>query len=529
MAKKKRKPNEFLESAKRPPEQLSRHTVRNDRYDRARFKRLLEEIRDFRASRDKLADSHVGDDFAYDVWQDTFLSLRKVEPKLLGDGEVRPDHMISRRVMDELLQLSEHKELRTYTSGDDIAAAMACQVMEPELERLYDRLEREMERARALQETMEQIVAGQAEQQDLDEMFAEWTENNPDDNNPDLDEARQQLQEKLDQLQQQADDVESDIEQMLGEAAPEMREMLRVAAREASKQQQGLESMAQMLYGDDPGQLQRLSAEERMALARRTNTPKFQETARLFGPLYRLAMSEQRRRVNYAHEEVYDIEMGNDISRLLPSELLMLGVDELEMEFLLRFAERRLLQFAMRGNEKIAKGGIVYIHDGSLSMKGAKEMWAKALGLALLHIAIKQNREFCAIQFGGAGQIMLHDFRDGVITPERVLDFAEFFYGGGTNFEGPLNLGLDLLDQEHARTGALQSDIVFVTDGECEVSRKWMQRWEEERARLDFTCWGVNLDNDWRCEPQYSICGGKVATVHSLLNGNGVRHIFNQI
>lgn len=529
MAPKKKPENEFLREARTPTVGSGRHAVRADRYDIARFKGLLEQVRDFRNYRDKLADSHVGDEYAYDVWQDTFLSLMKVDPRLVDADAIRPDHLISRRVMDELLQLGDHKELRTYTAGDDIAAAMACQVMEPELERLYDRLEREMDQAQELQEVMEQIAAAQEAQQDLDEMFNEWTENNPDETNPDLDQARQDLQDKLDELQEQADALGKSLEEMLAEAAPEMRQMLRAASRAASQQQQSMENMSQMLWGDDPGELQRLSAQERMDLARRTNTPKFQKVAELFGPLRRMAMAEQRRRVNYAHEEIFDIELGADIPQLLPTELMKLGDEIMEMEFLLRYSQQRLLQFAMRGNERVARGGIVYVHDGSSSMSGAKEMWAKALGLALLHIAIKQKREFCAIQFGGPGQVMLHDFRDGEISSQRVLDFAEFFYNGGTAFEGPLNLALDLLDEEHKRTGALKSDIVFVSDGEAGVSRQWMERWEAERSRLDFTCWGVNLDNDWRSQPQYSICAGQVATVHSLLNGNDVRHIFNGV
>lgn len=44
-------------------------------------------------------------------------------------------------------------------------------------------------------------------------------------------------------------------------------------------------------------------------------------------------------------EEVSGIHQSNDILRLLPTELVMLGMSELEFEFYRRLLERRLLTY----------------------------------------------------------------------------------------------------------------------------------------------------------------------------------------
>ncbi len=49
-------------------------------------------------------------------------------------------------------------------------------------------------------------------------------------------------------------------------------------------------------------------------------------------------------------EEVSGIHQSNDILRLLPTELVMLGMSELEFEFYRRLLERRLLTYRLQGD-----------------------------------------------------------------------------------------------------------------------------------------------------------------------------------
>jgi uncharacterized protein with von Willebrand factor type A (vWA) domain len=70
-------------------------------------------------------------------------------------------------------------------------------------------------------------------------------------------------------------------------------------------------------------------------------------------------------------------------------------------EFKRRFVEGQLLEYAVRGEDKAGRGPMVVCIDGSGSMAGAKELWAKAVTLALADIARLERRQCRAIIFSG--------------------------------------------------------------------------------------------------------------------------------
>ncbi len=67
--------------------------------------------------------------------------------------------------------------------------------------------------------------------------------------------------------------------------------------------------------------------------------------------------------------------------------MLALSDEILELDWMRRFSEQNLLQYDLRGTEPTQRGGILIAEDGSGSMAGEREIWAKAIGLALLKIA----------------------------------------------------------------------------------------------------------------------------------------------
>ena len=139
--------------------------------------------------------------------------------------------------------------------------------------------------------------------------------------------------------------------------------------------------------------------------------------------------------------------------------------------------------------------------DGSGSMAGDKEVWAKAVALALLEIARKQRRAFTTIVFS-SGQADLHVFdllerphRGALESPpvdlRHLMEFAECFPRAGTNFQVPLEhaSGL-LLEQSKFRRG----DIVFITDGEAHLPEPWLHEFEQLKKALEFRVHGILVD-----------------------------------
>src|SRR5262249_60355881 len=132
-------------------------------------------------------------------------------------------------------------------------------------------------------------------------------------------------------------------------------------------------------------------------------------------------------------------------------------------------------------------GPMIVCLDGSSSMAGEKEIWSKAVALTLLEIARRQRRLFRFICFSSADTPLftldLNPREHHLVREDRALDVAEYFPGGGTDFETPLDAALETLAAARYRRG----DVVLITDGECQVQPAWLEHFEREKRRLDFS------------------------------------------
>jgi len=527
---------DFLDLARRAkpvnPDKLSRYTVRNDRYDVRDLNRILKQIPEFTASRETLV-SNIAGDPGFDIAGDLFWGFLKVQPEALDEDEIRPSRRVNAFVRDEAMDLDEFIRLRRWTMGDDVGSALAFQTIEPDLEIIYDKLKQAQQLANEYEQRLRELMQALQDERSAEQIYQDWAENHEAEEDGDeakaLAQAAEDARAQSENAQQAADAAKQALEGELAEQATSVRLQLQGALGRAADDISTQDEAANM-WSDEPGMLRRLPAQKRIDLAKRVrNNPKFARLAQLFGAFKRFAFAQQRVRVPYIPEEFFDIEQGNDLTRILPTELLRADDPDLEILFLKDYVDRALLLNAFRGYETLAKGGIIYVHDGSGSMSGEHEIWAKAIGLALLHIARKQKREFVAIQFGSRSEMRIDDFREE-ITPEKVLGFAEFFFGGGTDFETPLTEALKMLDQEHQRKGSIKGDIVFATDGWCNVRPQWLEHFKKEQHRLGFRVWGINIDSrNIVEEPMLSICDGRVSTLHNLLTAEDIRTIFQGI
>jgi uncharacterized protein with von Willebrand factor type A (vWA) domain len=127
-------------------------------------------------------------------------------------------------------------------------------------------------------------------------------------------------------------------------------------------------------------------------------------------------------------------------------------------------------------------------------MAGDKEIWSKAVTLTLLEIARRQRRLFRSICFASAEtplQVLdLNPREHYEIKLKNVMDLAEYFPGGGTDFQTPLEAALECLQQSRFKRG----DIVFITDGECQVSTEWAKHFRSEKDRLGFSLFSILID-----------------------------------
>lgn len=110
--------------------------------------------------------------------------------------------------------------------------------------------------------------------------------------------------------------------------------------------------------------------------------------------------------------------------------------------------------------------------------------------MTLLEIAAESRRSFALIHFAGSSSCRVDIFRPGEYSLEDKLTAAETFLGGGTNFERPVREAIHLMESE----GFEKGDVVFITDGECELPDTCRQELQSAQATYHFTVTGILLD-----------------------------------
>ena len=239
---------------------------------------------------------------------------------------------------------------------------------------------------------------------------------------------------------------------------------------------------------------------------------KLKKLAAMVGRMKHHALALRRKNFERTSDEVFEVGIGAELSRLLPHELLSLQHPVLRQDFIRRFVDNELLQYDLRGVEAQGRGPLIVCLDGSSSMQGDKEIWAKALTLTLLEVARRERRRFRAICFSSADAPLYSvDLNTRVryeADMDKVLELAEYFPGGGTDFEKPLDAALACIKEgpcpasvRQGRTPSLfqesrfrRGDIVFITDGECRVHTDWAERFTTEKNALGFSLFSILID-----------------------------------
>jgi uncharacterized protein with von Willebrand factor type A (vWA) domain len=224
--------------------------------------------------------------------------------------------------------------------------------------------------------------------------------------------------------------------------------------------------------------------EKMQLLDRLRNNPKLKRIAELAGRYKRMAFAMQKQQIKHGTDAIHNVVLGDDLGRLLPSESMKLNHPLLKKLFKKALLEKQVLQYEYKGKEKIAKGAIIVCVDSSGSMSGVPEVWSKSVALGMVEIAKIQKRDVFVIHFDSGPKESLHTNyfpKDGSWGLEEVLDMAEYFSGGGTYFEPPLDRSRDeIMKQERFS----KADIIFVTDGESTVTDSWLKEfkaWKKEK------------------------------------------------
>jgi uncharacterized protein with von Willebrand factor type A (vWA) domain len=249
----------------------------------------------------------------------------------------------------------------------------------------------------------------------------------------------------------------------------------------------------------------------RIAYSLLATSPRLQRVGRLAGRLERIAAAKAQSKVKPGVGEIHGIGFGGlpDLARLLPSELVALRRRSLRLHLLARLLQSKALAYAMTGREPQGMGPIVVLLDESSSMReAAKDIWSKAVALALLSTATKQRRAWHLVAFNGA-IVREVEIPAGQATPHDICRALDHAASGGTDFDAPVLRAVEIIQQSPTMK---QADVIVITDGEDSVGPETIEAANRlTRAEgVSWFCIGVGPDAELGLQSLASIATSMV-------------------
>lgn len=213
---------------------------------------------------------------------------------------------------------------------------------------------------------------------------------------------------------------------------------------------------------------------------------RLKQIALLAGKFKRIVVSKQKVKVFHGADEISDVVQGDDLTRLLPSEIVRFASPRHRLAAIRDLMERKCLQYQMTSTEVLGRGPLILCLDKSTSMLGDKDTWASAVALALLDMVHRQHRTFIMLCF--------HDeiFYRKAVEPGRPFPESALLVpcgGNGTDIGKVLDLSLNAVE---SRSIMNKADIVIVTDGGSSTATA---AWIRERAKArNVNILGIGID-----------------------------------
>lgn len=445
---------------------------------------------------------------------DLWATLFKADPLLKPKEQVRPVERMSRVVAEKLFEAQQYLELREFTTLDEFATTLALPILgEAALEVLLKKqeqlqqLQQQQEQADGMEQAAGQAgqaaADAQAQADDLADQAAQAQAEEAE-GAEQLAQQAQAAQQWANELGQQAQSAQLTFEQaqelleqqaqaLLGEfegqAGEELRRAMRSAAKEALNQTEETSELL-AVWGVEPGEVQALSYEEKLELANRIkNSKRLKEVAKLAGRFRRLALAKQKEKVRRRAGKVVNIKRGRDLRRLIPHERRLLAHPFQRLNFLRRYSTHSLWVYEVEDEDTLGEGPVIWCLDESGSMSEEQQIWLKAVSLGMFEAARHQKRTFVYIHYGGPGDpLFIKEIRPGQATYKDLVEIAEYYLGGGTDFEKPLAKALEYIEK------GLPADVLFGTDGQCAVSTAFLTRFNKARKEIPFSCYSVLIN-----------------------------------
>ena len=241
------------------------------------------------------------------------------------------------------------------------------------------------------------------------------------------------------------------------------------------------------LWDLSKGHLSRMNFEHLQRYAHLLEQDKsIQELAEILGRMQQAQKKVEQEQMQESHivhrwqidtaskSDLVGVRESDDINALLPTEVALLADPSLELSFYKKYAEKKLQTFeyqsrVLKAEEERRRGSIqktaeepkgpfIICIDTSGSMHGVPEAIAKALCIAILKVALRDERRCFLISF--STQIDTIELSNTAASLTRLLDFLGMSFYGGTDASPALATALAQLEEENYS----RADVIMVSD-----------------------------------------------------------------
>lgn len=422
--------------------------------------------------------------------RDVYQSFYSLLPRRNEESELSPAaQKFNRKILDHVMAGDDYPTIKSTCEGRELPAYEAASEFVSQTAGELDELLRDFGGDKGALQTLEKLQGAQeTAERELAELLARLrTSREP---NGTLEQATLDAANKLESKRKQVEAVsklvDADAAQRKEEIAVVLSKPLRAAAEKAQEVRDIIGA-----WSDAPGEMGRTPLNAALLAHVRAN-PALRDISRYLGRFREIFARGKRNSYAYGRGEKYSLELGNDLSKALTSELAMLASPQTAPLFLRKYQQKQIKQYRRRQPIYKGMGDVICCLDESGSTAGDAAAWGKAVAMTLLEIAAENGRKFALIHFAGPGSYKTDLFCPGAYTMENKLSAAETFLDGGTDYETPLRAAVELMESQ----GFERADVVFITDGYCELPESFAEAFYVKQQELCFSVTGILLDTD---------------------------------
>ena len=454
--------------------EMEKNTTEHDYYDRIAFDTLKEKstkLKEIEKNKEKYPPFS-------ELMQDIFYNFFKYKPTFFEDEKIDRRYLANKTLIQNAMKNENWKKMREMTKLDDANSAIATSFF-------AENIMKEIEKRD--QKFMNEMQKLANRQQELIKKINDYKKAN--------DQQKQQIEKEIQAKQQEMKKISKQASKSVSQISSS------IAIKKATADMKNFfESMNAIAWGNELGELSFSNPKDKIALANYfIENKSFADLVRELGKLKNILAEARRQKVKHGTDEVYNVEMGNDLSRILPSELVKIKHRVLKRDFFKKLVNKELLQYRLRGKNKHEKGDIVVCVDVSGSMSRelpvpdknvpvgvTRSVYAKALAIATLEIAVRENRAYKLIMFESRVRDIFEFDRNHKPTVDDIIKIASIGYGGGTDFQDPLSKAI---------AADKKRDVLFITDGECAVKDDFLAKFNKTKKASDTKVVALQVGN----------------------------------